>query len=402
MLTSVVSPEARLLLAAGREDDAGTDAIRALLAGPVNWERLLWLATYEKASPLLLRGVQRAGEAAVPAEQLAQLRKLAMVVEFRMLHVRQRLNETADVLAAAGIDGVLLKGAALGCTVYPSVVDRPMSDIDLLVPPERAHEAREILARAGWRWNAEAGQDEQYAGHHHLPPLVDARGGTLRLELHTELFIMGHPFPLSGKVVRRDARTVAVGAREFRVPSTLHQLLHACLHFAWSHALRVASWRAFRDVRALTARGGVPWDEFVVAARENRAATCCYWTLRLARDLMGVQVPAETLAALRPPLPEFVLRRLGQHFAVQLFARELACPSVALEKVMWEMGVMPRWSGHGASRPWNEADALAEGKPAARPVPSGSSRAMRQLRNLERWSRYARAVLAPAATNAGK
>ena len=373
MLTSVVSPEARLLLAAGREDDAGTDAIRALLAGPVNWERLLWLATYEKASPLLLRGVQRAGEAAVPAEQLAQLRKLAMVVEFRMLHVRQRLNETADVLAAAGIDGVLLKGAALGCTVYPSVVDRPMSDIDLLVPLERAHEAREILARAGWRWNAEAGQDEQYAGHHHLPPLVDARGGTLRLELHTELFIMGHPFPLSGKVVRRDARTVAVGAREFRVPSTLHQLLHACLHFAWSHALRVASWRAFRDVRALTVRGGVPWDEFVVAARENRAATCCYWTLRLA-----------------------------QHFAVQLFARELACPSVALEKMMWEMGVMPRWSGHGASRPWNEADALAEGKPAARPVPSGSSRAMRQLRNLERWSRYARAVLAPAATNAGK
>jgi hypothetical protein len=398
MLTSVISPEAQLLLAAGREDGAGTDAIRALLAGPVNWERLFWLATYEKAAPVLLRGVMRAGESAVPKAHLAQLRKLAMVVEFRMLHVRQRLNETVDVLAAAGIDAVLLKGAALGCTVYPTPVDRPMSDIDVLVPAERAREARDILLRAGWTWNSELWQDQDYSGHHHLPPLSDARGGTLRLELHTELFITGHPFPLSGRLVRRDARTVTVDGRSFRVPSTLHQLLHACLHFAWSHGLRLASWRAFRDVGALTQRGGVAWDDFVVAARENRAATCCYWTLRLAQDLMGVPVPAATLAALQPPLPHFVLSRLEQHFAVQLFAREMACPSVALEKAMWGMGVMPRWSGHGASRPWNESDALAEGRAESRPAPSGSSRAMRQLRNLERWSRYARAVLAPAAS----
>jgi hypothetical protein len=402
MLTSVLSPEAQLLLASGREDEAGARAVRSLLERPINWERLFVLATQEKAAPVLLRTLTdpaRGGGPSMPPERLAQLRKLAMVVEFKMLYLKQRLDETIGVLASTGIDGVLLKGAALGCTVYPTIVDRPMGDIDVLVPAERAYEARTMLLAAGWTWKTEVWQDEYYRDHHHLPPLSDVGEGALRLELHTELFIKGHPFLLSGETVRRGSRAVPVRAQCVRVPSPLHQLLHACLHFAWSHSMRVGSWRAFRDVRALTRGGGIAWDEFVATARENRAATCSYWTLRLARDLMGLDVPERTLAALRPPLPTFVLRRLAQHFAVQLFTTEAVCPSVAFEKLMWSAGVMPGWSGHGSSRPWDESEALLETARRAQPAVSGSAKAMRQLRNLGRWGRYARAVLAPAASN---
>jgi hypothetical protein len=114
---------------------------------------------------------------------------------------------------------------------------------------------------------------------------------------------------------------------------------------------------------------------------------------------MGVEVPERTLAALRPPVPSFVRQRLAQHFAVQLFTTEAVCPSVAFEKLMWVLGVMPGWSGHGSSRPWDESEALVETARRTQPAVRGSAKAVRQLRNLERWGRYVRAVFAPATSS---
>jgi hypothetical protein len=108
-----------------------------------------------------------------------------------------------------------------------------------------------------------------------------------------------------------------------------------------------------------------------------------------------VPVPADVLEQLRPPLPGVALRRLERHFVTQLLLTEPACPSVVLEKLLWSAGVMPGWSGHGASRPWDEADSLLEKRRAGGAAATGASRAVRQLRNLESWSRYVRAVLAP-------
>jgi hypothetical protein len=390
----MLSPEAQLLLACG--ELGGNDAdLRALLARPLVWDRVILLAHREKAAPVLVRRLGALPDAPVPPEVLAQLRKLAMVTEFRMVRLRQRLDETIDVLTRAGIEPVLLKGAALCYTLYPSMAERPMADIDLLVEAGQAHRAREVLLHAGWRWNEAVRRDEDYQAHHHLPPIDDARGSGVRLEVHTELFIGGNPFHLSGEAVRGGAKTVVAGGRRVRVPGAIHQLLHTCLHFAWSHNMRAASWRAFRDVAVVT-RAGFDWEGFLTTARENRAGTCCYWTLRLAHDLLNVPVPAATLEALRPPLAGPLLRRLERHFVTQLLPTEPGCPSVALEKLLWGMGVMPKWSGHGSSRPWDEADSLLAKRRRQQPA-AGSSKAMRQLRNLAKWSRYVRAVLAPAA-----
>ena len=348
-----LTPEARLILltAGGPQNDG---AIRRLLeAGEIDWPRLLDVAESEKASLPLWQRVQRLGaQSSVPADIAAAMQRRAMVTEFRMRMLEQRLGEVLEVLQHAKIDALLFKGAALAPMVYGDFVLRPMGDLDLLIDPAQAEEARRLLLASGWRWTHDPKLDSFYEGHHHLPPLVDARGTGTILELHTGLFFKGNPFRFDPEVIRKGARTVRLQRWTVQIPGTLHLLLHTCLHFAWSHVLRKGAWRAFRDVDVLIGSQKIDWPAFVDVAKETRGTTCAYWTFRMARTLSGVEVPHEAMEALRPPVSEFVARRLEQHYAYEVFEAESRCPSEPLRTLMWEAGIQPRWSGHGAIRPW--------------------------------------------------
>jgi hypothetical protein len=253
-----------------------------------------------------------------------------------------------------------------------------------------AWRARDVLVEAGWVPSEDAKLGEFYRGHHHLPALNDARGTGVQLELHTALFFEGHPFQLGPADVWRRAVPITVRGRPAFVPSLHDQLLHLCLHFAWSHMLSTGAWRAFRDVEAILATGGIRWKEFIRLAVESRGASCCYWTFHLARTLAGVEIPSWVLEALRPPLPELLQERVDRHFTYHLLPTEALCPSVAMTYTMWRMGVRPRWSGHGGVRPWGRTDELLL---SVRQREPGARRLAGQLRNLRGWSRYVRDVL---------
>ena len=146
MSLASLSPEAQLLLltAGGEKND---QAIRALLARPVDWPKLTWLSEQERATPVLWR---RLSAIASLPEAAQPLHRMAMVSEFRMSHLESRLLAALDTLTEAEIEPVLLKGAALALTVYGSFVARPMSDVDLLVPREHVLRARDALLSASW------------------------------------------------------------------------------------------------------------------------------------------------------------------------------------------------------------------------------------------------------------
>jgi hypothetical protein len=383
MSLASLSPEAQLLLltAGGEKNDA---AIRALLAKPIDWTKLSWLAEQERATPVLWRRLSASGPLPAEAETL---HRMAMVSEFRMSHLETRLLSALDTLAAANTEVVLLKGAALALTVYGSFVARPMSDVDLLVSRDDALRARDALLEAGWTSGATK-ESAFYEGHHHLPPLVDGTGTGTSLELHTSLFFHGHPFALTSDDIRARAERVAVRGRMVLVPSVHDQLLHLCLHFAWSHMMATGAWRAFRDLDALLKTERVEWKSFTKLAKESRGGSACYWTFRLARTLAGITVPAWVERALVPPEPEFALRRLEQHFTYDLLPTENISPSLWLTYTMWRAGLRPRWSGHGGVRPWDRADQLLQTERPAR-----VTRLLLHIRNARSWSRYARLVL---------
>src|SRR6202030_1580819 len=115
---------------------------------------------------LVLAATARAEELLDPAGAplLAELRK-AEVVEI----LRERaLRRVLDQLGAEGVDALLLKGAGLAYTLYPSPHLRPRADVDVLLPPGALARAARTLAAGGWMRAAEPDAELATAEQHYV------------------------------------------------------------------------------------------------------------------------------------------------------------------------------------------------------------------------------------------
>lgn len=397
----VLSPEARLLLACAHPGSAATgESPAVLLEGPLEWGKLYGLALRERAAgPLWTLLGDHAED--LPEEFSRSLEQAAAIERLRQLQLERRLEASLRVLEEAGVTPMLLKGAALVQTCYADVRERPMGDLDLLVEPSEAVTARDALVAADWTWDRERFPAEMYDRHYHLPPLEDARGSGIGLELHTGLFVPGHPLDFGPDDLRSRAEAMDVGGHTALLPHPVDHLVYLCLHFAWSHALGSAAWRTLRDALRLVRSPEFDWGSFVSAVEDAGASPSAYWTLRLGRDLAGGGAPEEVLQSLRPPLPEVVLARLARHYALELFEPEASCPSLGIRKLLWLVGNRwardwPGWPfGERSVRPWEySTDFLsvtgADGEPDGR-----ISRLRRHFDNRGQWVSYLRRVVLP-------
>ncbi len=391
MLLSLLPPEAQLLFLAA--NSSMSDArILQLMKGDLNWVDVCRLAEREKAASVLWQRIEKLGAGSYSPGAATHLRKLGRVTAFHMSYLEQLVTASAKALDEAGIDYTLLKGAALACSVYGSFVQRPMVDVDILVEKNAGNRAVDALLSVGWVWRAEKPRDGDYSHYHHLPALVDANG-LVSVEVHTSMLPPAAPFGITTEEVLASARPIRFRDSEIRVPDPLYLLLHGCIHFAWSHLFRSAAWRTFRDAKALVRHYDLDWGEFVELARSHKAESCCFWTLHLARELIGAPIPDRVLDALRPGLPAVVVRALARHFTLILLPTGTSCPSVTLRRVMWTSGILPRMSGHSRSRPWeilvmSPEDRLLRGLPQV----EARGRAYRSGRN---WLQYCARVLVP-------
>ncbi len=398
-------PAAALYFALGaRHDQSET-------AGPAaRWaaERLTegdWRLITRRLAGARALGVASRGAAAfgvrVPAAQAESWRRGAMVADFRQTRLSAALGEALVTLGQAGIPSVLLKGAALASRVYPGgFLDRPMSDLDVLVTPDAAPVAYDALRRAGWNADPGPGRAAFYAAHHHLPPLSCPDSGAL-LELHRTALPPGHPFAWRDDPFWTGTETVQVAGVAALVPAVEELLLHAAVHFAWSHELRAVSWTAVRDIAVLAPE--VDWDRAAALADERRAGTCLYWAARLARRLGHADVPAGALGEIRPPRSRATRVMLERHFVLDLAPPGPPVSTARLRRTCWMLALSPQASGHGAARPWAaggaRAVAAASGTAGAPERPAAGrgrrlfQRLLREVRRGPRWLAWGRAVI---------
>ena len=359
---------------------------------PIDWSRVTDLAVRENAAPVLWRAIEAVPDVDIPPAVRSRIRGLALAWTLKLRLLEARLHESIEALVAAGIDVMLLKGAALAVSAYPSFVHRPMADLDILVDPDDVAEAHRLMRATGWIAEPSAQPDEAWSAHHHLPPLADNRGSGLRIEIHAAPLAPGHAFRMDRASLRAAGRAVRLGRATVTVPEPHMHVVHAAIHFAWSHCFESGALNAFRDIAVLSTTDGFAWEQVARVARDTRSETSVYWTLRLARRLAALEVPAAVLDALAPPLGERALSVLEHHLTHVVCRTQYACPSVALRRRMWATALGGRhiapYEFHPAAPPTRRRFASA--------AVAGTRRLGAQLGRLPLWSCYCAGLLRAA------
>jgi hypothetical protein len=269
-----------------------TDAPRAERTRPVDWARLLGLLRLHRLASAL--GPLIADGDAPPAfrETLGS--------DIRQGQRRSTLIALESVRALAAIEErrirvLLLKGPALGETVYPRADQRYSRDIDILVDARNVDDTCRVLGELGYAPAATARHTSFYRRHHfHL--IVRHRLGLL-IEVHWNLSRPRDYFQFDIEGLFARSRVLERSHGRFRVPSDMDQILHAA-----SQALR----GGFRELHrvldaALLLRQGAGDDPSLpaIAARQG-LATACWLLLGLQERLVGVPVRPDLESALRP------------------------------------------------------------------------------------------------------
>ena len=152
------------------------------------WEELVTQAELDGLGPLLYTHLQAAG-APLPPSVKRQLQGLYLRHRQANQVRAQVLGEILSCYRAAGIQALVLKGAALAHLLYPQPGLRPMRDLDLLVQKSEVRPAQQLLADLGFQ--AHLPQDETLPGKHLAAASRYTAGLSVSVELHHNLFNTG-------------------------------------------------------------------------------------------------------------------------------------------------------------------------------------------------------------------
>ena len=143
--------------------------------------------------------------------------------------LRKGLFEIATLFQAHHIDFLCLKGAALSNMLYPTPSMRPMCDLDILVAPDHAPYAQQLLCDAGF--DAQMAFAGYLKKHHHLPAATRRIDHHLvMVELHTQALSPDMRTPIDWDCLSETKRPFTVDKQTFYTLGHLDMLRHLCLH----------------------------------------------------------------------------------------------------------------------------------------------------------------------------
>lgn len=280
------------------------------------WDQVLDALAPHDVAPFLYSRVRSTAQwAGLPPSVQANWRQAFQTHSVRSYLMENELCQIAAALHAADVPVVLLKGAALGRLVYGSPAERPVNDLDLLVPAAAVDAARDVLVTRAYRPQGLFWLGRWQRRYRAELPMVCQAADRRRLlvELHWSLLEL--PYYIE-RLPMRDVWQSALpapGVPGALVPDGATLLLHGCAHQMMHHSQdRRLLW--LLDVDRLVRTTSLAWDQVLERGRR--------WGLLVTLRLML----EEAVNLLQTPVPAAVLTGLiGQ-------------PMEHIERVMWGIG----------------------------------------------------------------
>ncbi|HET8643283.1 MAG TPA: nucleotidyltransferase family protein [Pseudonocardiaceae bacterium] len=252
------------------------------------WARVLAAAEDYRVTGLLQAAVCD-GALPATAAQARQARAVHRGVLMRVMALERALIGVVELLAGAGIESRVLKGAAVAHLDYADPALRSYVDIDVLVRAEDVDRAVPVLSAAGFcRTLAQPrpGFDRRFdKGMTLIPP------AGYELDLHRTL-VLG-PW---GRLVDLDrlwdgGQRFHLAGHPLRALSPLNRFLHACYHAALGNwPLRLGS---LRDIAEMLSRTAVSADSIRRLAADWRVEAIVAAAVADSGRLLGITPPAE-------------------------------------------------------------------------------------------------------------
>jgi len=198
----------------------------------------------------------------------------------------------------AGIQTMILKGAALTLLYYRDYGLRPMADFDVLVPTEQAQDATQLLTDLGW--TPQVILIDRFTKSFILPihscgfSNVDGQS----LDLHKYVFpdccyanIDADLWDASVSATVHDTPTSALNPTD--------QLLHVCAHGAVWYSMPQIRWAADAMIIIKTSQSKIDCNRLMTQAQKRRLILPLKDTLNYLRDVLDANVPIGILQSLQ-------------------------------------------------------------------------------------------------------
>jgi len=232
----------------------------------------------------------------------------------RFALIRYWLGKVIEGFRDAGIPVIVIKGALLAESLYPSPGLRYMSDMDLLVRHRDFRDAFEILKKKGWKLRqaqdssdnlvediGDPGSEKDWQMGEGV--FVNPKGCVLDLHWHLVPYVWPRYFyRVNMEEVWQEAVPVTMknikGALGL---SPVHTLAFMCLHLA-EHGLKQLRWLLDVDlfVRKYCDSPDWSWRTLVICAKEWRICSAVFHSLCFSRCLFNTPVPGHVLDDLDP------------------------------------------------------------------------------------------------------
>ncbi|MDH3280601.1 MAG: nucleotidyltransferase family protein [Gammaproteobacteria bacterium] len=212
-----------------RPDESIIAAIRTAARGQKSWQGIVDQAEAHGIAPIAYRNLKHAG--VTMPRNVAQALQGLTLRHRRSAEIRTNmLLQILDVLDAAGIHAIVLKGAALMHLIYPEPGLRPMRDLDILVDPRRAADAqRRLIDELSF---TPQGEHRGFMfHHHHLPTIVREQEGLMvSVEIHTDAISGDVPECLSTDNLSGPLQPFMLADRRAYTLGHTDMLRHLCRH----------------------------------------------------------------------------------------------------------------------------------------------------------------------------
>lgn len=260
------------------------------------WRDFSALVFKQRLAPLMYQRLgQGALEPVVPSLVRERLRVAYRKSAFRNLAIGRLLATVTRTLRDAGIASIALKGAYLAFFAYREPGLRPMRDLDLLVAPEDAVRAFDVLKVQGYKPIFDGSPQAYFVDRIHLPPLIGPDG--VSIELHHRLTSPDMRARGFEENVWAGCIEKTVGGVAVSFPCAEDMLLHLCIHASFDHQLDLGP-LALMDIAMLAEAGPVDWDGFLQRVSDGGWRRYALPPLHLARRHLAAKIPETVVAAL--------------------------------------------------------------------------------------------------------